>query len=72
MENVIEKTKEPINEIITFEINEKLVLTNVDVKVETNTHALPSGRAFQNIFGELIIGVTEDKALVIKLYKDEE
>lgn len=72
MENVIEKTKEPINEILTFEINEKLVLTNVDVKVETNTHALPSGRAFQNIFGELIIGVTEDKALVIKLYKDKE
>ena len=57
---------------ITFEINEKLVLTNVDIKVETNIHALPSGRAFQNIFGELIIGVTEDKALVIKLYKDEE
>ena len=72
MESVIEKSKEPTSEILTFEINEKLVLTNVDVKVETNTHALPSGRAFQNIFGELIIGVTEDKALVIKLYKDEE
>lgn len=72
MKSVIEKIKEPTGEIPTFEINEKLVLTNVDVKVETNIHALPSGRAFQNIFGELIIGVTEDKALVIKLYKDEE
>lgn len=63
---------EKTTNIPTFEINEKLVLTNVDLKVADNVDGVPVGRAFQNIFGELVIGVTKDKAIIVKLYKDED
>lgn len=72
LEKLDELTDEKTTNVPTFEINERLVLTNVDIKVADNVDGIPAGKAFQNIFGELVIGVTKDKAIVVKLYKDEE
>lgn len=76
--NVLEKldeftADEKTTNFPTFEVDERLFLGNVShVRVAKNLDAIPVGKAFENIFDEIIIGLTEDLCIIVKLDENEE